>query len=247
MPCGVVRRRRVAPLVVWCVALASLSTAAAGCRRAFSGFDGGPRPPAEDAGPTDIDTDGDGLCDGQELSRGLRADNADTDADGYSDFAEVSLGDDPTLPSSPDRERLVFLSEASMAAAEVAVAMPVLGAGEVYQGAFQSLSQVYPDDQSAGSYFAGGTAVGATPGTQVFRVEPEAQRFVGVQGRTLLVFRVQFAYQGPVRGCLRAYPFLYSLKREDGRIVGQRRYTLVVVPDGGRPGESTWCGASPCW
>ncbi len=46
------------------------------------------------------DTDGDGLCDKDELARGTDARDADSDADGVTDFAEVQAGTDPLEPST---------------------------------------------------------------------------------------------------------------------------------------------------
>lgn len=47
---------------------------------------------------SNIDTDGDGLTDAQELALGTNPNNSDTDGDGISDFDESQLGTNPTSP-----------------------------------------------------------------------------------------------------------------------------------------------------
>ena len=49
---------------------------------------------------TTIDTDGDGLTDGEEINIGTDPTLADTDGDGVSDGVEVSLGSNPLDPTS---------------------------------------------------------------------------------------------------------------------------------------------------
>ncbi|MBN2785640.1 MAG: hypothetical protein JXR25_12520 [Pontiellaceae bacterium] len=48
-----------------------------------------------------MDTDGDGILDSDELALGLDLNNADTDGDGTPDGAEVQLGTDPLSPNMP--------------------------------------------------------------------------------------------------------------------------------------------------
>ena len=57
-------------------------------------------PPVDTAPPIDtalygVDSDGDGLSDGEELERGLDPENPDTDGDGYSDGDELLASRDP--------------------------------------------------------------------------------------------------------------------------------------------------------
>jgi Bacterial TSP3 repeat len=53
--------------------------------------------------PVCMDSDGDGLCDSDELIIGTNPFLADTDGDGYPDGLEVRLGSDPLNPNSiPD-------------------------------------------------------------------------------------------------------------------------------------------------
>lgn len=196
-----------------------------------------------DAFEPSVDTDGDGLCDGQELSRGLRIDDPDSDGDGYSDWVEVSLGFDPLRPSSPNRDRIVLLEEGSTARATVTVV--VRGMGETFYGSFQATRRFVDDGSSAADFFTGAAAVGAEPMGNVYAIED--QRFVRVLGRTALVFEMWFALAENPRDCLRAYPFEYVVKRDsDGRIGAMERFTLVVAPAGMRPGSGTWCAPEVC-
>ena len=229
--------------------LAALTFLLAGCPRSQPPpywLDGGPR---VDAGnPGRIDSDEDGLCDPQEEMRGLRIDHPDTDADGYSDLTEVSLGFDPFLRSSPDRDEILVLPETPTGQARVTFDFAVSGMGETYAGSFQAVDQMFSDGIDASDFYEGSGPVGAEPPTNVFAIDEERQSFVGVTGRTQLIFDVRFAFgTTEPMGCMRAYPFQYIVKREDGRIVTARRFTLVVAPNGERPGAGTWCGARPCW
>jgi hypothetical protein len=53
-------------------------------------------------GPTNADSDGDGLLDKEEADRGTNPAQEDTDGDGFTDPDEISAGTDPTKPTSPD-------------------------------------------------------------------------------------------------------------------------------------------------
>lgn len=209
-----------------------------------------PRPPGlidaqVDALPPFTDSDGDGLCDENEATRGTRADLADSDDDGYTDLVEVLNGFDPLLPASPDRDVLVFMNEAIGGTATATTTVSVRGDGESYLGTFDDVPPPLTDGQSAGTFFAGSRAVGATPMENVIVVEGE--QFVAVRGRTLLVFETLFEFDGEVRNCMRAYPFQYIVKRDDGSTVAQRRFVLVVTPPGMRPGEGEWCMPAGCF
>jgi hypothetical protein len=54
----------------------------------------------ENGAPVCRDSDGDGLCDSDELVMGTNPLLADTDGDGYPDGLEVTLGSDPLNPKS---------------------------------------------------------------------------------------------------------------------------------------------------
>jgi hypothetical protein len=49
---------------------------------------------------TDIDTDGDGICDEDEVTNGTDPNNPDSDGDGINDGDEIGLGTDPTNPDT---------------------------------------------------------------------------------------------------------------------------------------------------
>jgi len=227
------------PTIVRIAALGSIVVALAGCPRSNPPFvvdDGG-----GDAQPF-VDTDADGLCDAHEVSRGTRIDDPDTDADGFSDLMEASLGFDPALPASPERDGLVYLREQPGATTSVTFALPVSGMGETFTGAFASARQLFEDGEDATRYFDSAAAIAADPMSSIFMIEGE--RVLGVNGRTQLVFDVRFRFDDPVVGCSRAYPFQYAVKRDDGRIVAVRRYTLIVEPT---DAEAPWCSPRPCF
>ena len=64
----------------------------------------------------DLDDDGDGLSDGDEVLLGTDPLNADTDGDGIDDGAEVAAGTDPTVAESARVPSLAPLGLASLAA-----------------------------------------------------------------------------------------------------------------------------------
>lgn len=233
------RSRSKLALASFAVLVSTMALALAGCPRSTPSL----QDSGADADPF-ADSDGDGLCDPQELARGTRVDDTDTDADGYSDLAEVSLGFDPLLPASPDRADVVILQEVPGATAHVTAIVAVSGSGETYTGAFMPGRQAYDDGQSAAMYFESAAAIGAEPMENVVAIEGES--FLAVNGRTQLVFDVRFRFDAGVQSCLRAYPFQYAVKRDDGRIVGIRRFTLLIQPPAGGPGDGTWCAPVPC-
>lgn len=217
---------------------------AAGCNRSRSpSLDAGP---GSDAGPDLRDTDQDGLCDQHELARGLRWDDPDSDADGFSDLVEVSVGLDPLSRMSPPGDRVVYLRESAEGTARATLSLAVNGEGNSYSGSFAAVDPVYPDGVDAGDFFAGSGPVGAEPMTNVFEIDASTQSFIGVRGRTLLIYEILFRYSGEARGCMRAYPFQYTVKRDDGVFVGSARFTLVITPESGAADASEWCGAEPC-
>ena len=202
-----------------------------------------PLPP--DSGvPTDApvvidytDTDGDGLCDRTELSRGTNPTVADTDGDGLTDRVEVDFGFQPTRTDSPDRELLVPIVEAPGREARLTILHTVRGEGASYTGAFQALSTA--GDLDASAFYRASLAFGASPRENVFEIIPEEERITGVFDRTQLIYEVFFEVPLTLesRGCIHAYPFRYNIKRDDGTLVFARRYVLVVSPEG----VTDWC------
>ena len=236
------RSVRVAVAVVLTVGLALV-----GCNRSrppsLPPTDGGP----EDGGPPPMtDTDGDGLCDFDEEQRRTDPLSADTDVDGFSDYAEAIAGSDPFLSDSPNRDLLVFLTEETGDSVDVPVAFSVRGIGETFLGQFTALPLSIEDDgTTAATFYAGGRTAGASPMENV-RGPTDDERFRGVFGRTLLAFSLHFQQPQEPRGCMRAFPFSYSLKRDDGSFAGSVTRWLVVTPPDMTPGApgAVWCGPS---
>lgn len=228
------------------VGVASVVLCASGCNRSRSPwlFDAGP---PTDGGPPQRDTDQDGLCDEQEVARGLRVDDPDTDADGFSDLTEVSLGLDPLSRLSPPTDRVIFLRESAEGTARATMTITVDGEGDTYSGSFTAVSPAFSDGVDADEYFAGAGPVGATPTANVFEIDESTQAFVGVRGLTLLTYEIRFRFEGAARECQRAYPFQYTVKRDDGAIVASQRFTLVITPASGAADAAEWCGAEPCF
>lgn len=222
---------------------ALISIALAGCSNVAP-----PVPIPDAGGPIDAlvvdyrDTDGDGLCDSTELSRGTDPGVRDTDGDGLSDRVEVDFGFDPIRTDSPDRELLVRLAEASGSEVRLSIAHVVYGSGETYTGGFQPGWTA--GDLDASAFYTGSVAFGATPRANVFEIVPEEARFVGVSDRTELLFELRFETPASVEplGCLRGYPWRYDIKRDDGGLVFARRYILVVGPEDG----AEWCAPQGC-
>ncbi len=200
-----------------------------------------------DTGPTpEQDTDGDGLCDLDETERRTDPLSADTDADGFSDYVESVTGSDPFMIGSPNRDLLVFLREDDGAYIDVPISFSVRGIGETFLGSYLAQPMLIPDDgTTALTFYAGGHSAGASPMENV-RGASEDERFRGVFGRTLLAFSMRFEQRQAPRGCMRAFPFGYSLKRDDGSYAGTVIRWLVIAPTGMQPGApgAVWCGPS---
>jgi hypothetical protein len=190
--------------------------------------------------PPNLDTDGDGLCDFTELSRGTAVENADTDGDGFSDLVEIHILSDALMIDSPDRDDLVVLPTDRLATTSVALTYSVRAEGGTYVGGFSARPPSLGDGTSASEHYLRATAVTATPLSNVALIDGE--RFVGVVGRTLFTYQIDFEYRGDALvECMRAYPFSYQVKLEDGNIVGLQNRVLLVAPRGMEPGRGAWC------
>lgn len=212
-----------------------------GCPRSAQpapGRDAGPVVSPDAGPPPGLDTDLDGLCDVTEHARGTDPTNPDTDGDGISDRVEVDLGFDPTRRASPDASLLVQLSERLGSTADVTIVHTVRGQGDNYTGAFRSVAVADAEGVDAGDFYERSIAVGAVPMENVFEVLAEEERITGVVGRTRLVYAIELAFAGDPRGCRRAYPFRYLIKRDGGTTVTNRRYVLIVLPEND---DGTWC------
>lgn len=203
--------------------------------------DGGePTPP--DSGPSFLDSDGDGLCDDTEIMWGTDPMAADSDRDGLTDRAERDFGYAPLEADSPPRDILLFMEEREGGTAQFPIERVVRGEGETYTGAFEPLPVANRLDYDAATFLEAALAVGAVPAENVFEVRSEEQRFLGVFGRTQLVFELRFEFGSAIeRSCVTAFPFRYQIKREDGVLVGFGRYLLVLLPSGERLDTAEWC------
>jgi hypothetical protein len=191
---------------------------------------------------TTVDTDMDWVCDNTELLRETRLDDPDTDGDGYSDFVEIANGYDPLLPSSPPREEILLMRETATATLQEPIEQVVFGEGQSFQGGLEAYMARDLTGATAATYFQRTTAVVANPPENVADIIEDEARFLNVIGRTLLVFEVHFAFGSELpRGCNRAYPMRYTVKRDDGTFVGSRRLLLVVLPEGSSIEAGNWC------
>ncbi len=185
------------------------------------------------------DSDEDGVCDTTEVERGSDPTRVDTDGDGFSDLAELfTLGSNVTDNGDPNRERVFILRESESSAVQIPIERAFTGGGEDYVGVFEPGAE---DDAgiSAATFFTGAVASFAEPMSNVAIIDGEA--FRGLNGRTLLSWEARFEYSDTPRACIRAYPFRYSVKRSDGRIVFVSRLTLLVLPVGQTLATGQWC------
>lgn len=209
--------------------------------------DGGPPADAPDVdGDATIlptgDMDGDGLCDETERMRGTDPLVQDTDLDGFIDSAEVLLGFDPLGNMSPDRDRTYVMRETPEAALQVPIEVVVFGRGEDYTGAFESLGTPDLAGTTAESLYLTSEPVFGEPADNVAFIDPEAEAFRAVEGRTLLGFEARFAFgDATPRVCNRAYLWRYNVKRSDGRLVSASRHVIVVLPPGATIAGGPWC------
>lgn len=196
----------------------------------------------EDVPPSNGDSDGDGLCDVTEISRGTDPTLIDSDADGFTDYAEVIYGFNPIVPSSPDRTTVFILQENPAASLQIPIEVTVTGSGEDYGGAFESV--IVPDrgDQSAETFYVESLPTFAVPSENAAFIDEDAETFRAVVGRTLLGFEVRFAFGDTLgRDCIRAYPFRYNVKRSDGRLIALERNLLLILPRGQTLATGEWC------
>ena len=197
------------------------------------------RPAVIDTGDPRADTDRDGLCDESERMRGTDPSMVDTDGDGLLDSFEARIGTNPrTLRDPPASDRVSILEEAG----SFATIEHVLE----YRGAGESLTAAVLDGTAGVDGRAASDLV--EPSIEAVMANPAAfvqgitgPRFVGVQGRTLLQWRLAFTARplattamdggAPVAlGCRRTYEALVSVKRDGDTVVQTRRILVDVVP-----------------
>ena len=80
-------------------------------------------------GPTNPDSDGDGIQDLEEVELGTDPANEDTDGDGFSDQEEIDVGTDPLVPPSPDELAIKTVAGGLEIAGRVISPMYLLGIG----------------------------------------------------------------------------------------------------------------------
>lgn len=219
------------------------------CFAAFACGETAPIVPPQDAGPIFLDgamprmdSDGDGFCDATELERGTDPNNPDTDSDGYPDLVEFYIGSDPTLATEPLREHVNVLRQSEGATVQVPLEVLVRGNGERFNGAFEGLRAFYQDGFDASVFYAESVASYGVPEGNVDERSESEELFRGVRGETLLGFEVRFAYDpSGLTTCIRAYPYRYNVKREDGVFVASQRRTLLVMPPAVRIDTGPWC------
>ena len=236
--------RRTHACAVSLVFLPLLGVLLAGCPEEHVSADAGDSGiTVPDAGDPLSDLDMDWVCDDTEVLRGTSLTDPDTDGDQYSDFAELAYGWDATLPSDPPREWVILLRENPDATVQYSLEQVVRGSGESYQGALETYLARDLAGATANDFFDGVYAVLGNPPENVREVRPDEGRFVQVIGRTLLVFELRFSYgtTDTPRSCIRGFPMRFTVKRDDGAIVGSRRLMLVIVPVGMDLDAENWC------
>lgn len=206
-------------------------------------------PPPRDLGPgvldgsggTPEDLDGDGLCNVTEMAEGTDPLNPDSDGDGFPDRAERTFGYDALNRAIPDREGVHLLRETPESTLQVAFEQ-IVSAGDEYGGAFDAVEVFDLADQDAATFYRSSVATFAEPPDNVAELDETGQTFRGVVGRTLLGFEVRFAFEDALpRGCIRGYPFVYTVKRADGVRVAIFRDLLLVLPVGATLETGGWC------
>ncbi|MAQ16076.1 MAG: hypothetical protein CMN30_14965 [Sandaracinus sp.] len=214
-----------------------------------------PARPAVDAGPTvpdgsmgtPNDWDGDGLCNATETANGTDPLAFDTDLDGFPDRLELDLGYDPLTFGSPATDDYHILRETEASSVQAAYELTVSASGEEYGGGFDPIPMFDLADQDAGTFYRGSVATFADPPDNVAELDPTTETFRGVVGRTRLGFEVFFEYGGAItRGCNRAYPFQYTVKRQDGVRLARFTELLVVLPVGQQLESTDWCIPDEC-
>jgi hypothetical protein len=196
------------------------------------------------------DADADGLCDFTEEELGTDPSAADTDGDGLPDVIELVNGLDATDPGSPEPGQVARLEAAQEGASEFEVRATVEGDGQGMSGYFEPLPTAYADGFNAADFFAGSTALSASPEDGVRSIDQGAAHFGAVYGHTRLAFSLRFTYPWEALGgtldCGRAYPFRYAIKADDGDTRSDQLYLLVVVPEGTIGTQAELCLPHSC-
>jgi hypothetical protein len=201
-----------------------------------------------DAAISDVDSDGDGLCDDSERSAGTDPTTPDSDGDGIPDVNEYLFGFEPVDPAVPGIDQLAFLEEEPGASVELTAHIWVQGLGDAHTGVFEAVQSAALNELSATDFNASVLAVAADPEDHAFDIDPQSARFGSVHGDTRLTFVLRFGFTDQEAvGCVRGFPFRFGVKRPDEHaLVGERLYLLVVVPPGARADAENWCKPEHC-
>ncbi len=196
-----------------------------------------------DAGPIPgVDSDGDALCDITEAGIGSDPNDVDSDDDSFPDDVEWRANYDATAPAEPARDHVIYIRETATEPLSTTIVVPVRGAGQVFQGYVSASGSLRESELIVTDFLAQGFALDAYPRANVLNIDSEAARFIGVEGRTQLVFSIAFQNgTNPLRDCIRAFPFRFNVKTDVGNIVWSDAYLLVVVPDPASAHASEWC------
>jgi hypothetical protein len=193
------------------------------------------------------DRDHDGVCDGTELTLGSDPERADTDRDGIPDYTEVNANFPLTDPSIPGPDQVLYLSADSYTTIDFVVRMTVNGSGLGYTGEFRPFEAFDARGITARDFYLGAEAIGGEPTDNVRGMQPEAERFESVLGKTRVSFQLHFAVgMVKVADCTIGYPFEYRLKDDNGRFTASRDYLLIVSPDSRAQGELKYCSPTSC-
>jgi Bacterial TSP3 repeat len=198
--------------------------------------------------PTELDSDGDGLCDATEEELGTNPQSNDTDGDRVPDLIELASDFDPVDPADPALDQIAYLEGARGASLDFEVRTTVDGDGQSLSGWFSPAGSFYTDGLTAADFFDGSTAISADPVDAARSINQEAASFAAVLGRTRLAFDLRFDFGArPDLKCGRVYPFRYAIKSDDGDTRSERFYLLIVGPSGGTgPNAGELCAPVEC-
>ena len=244
---GGASRARLLSWLTWSAWMGALS-GMAGCPTASP-----PPPPTLDSstiqdgpsGSASEDPDGDGLCTATERNLGTDPMAADTDGDGWPDGAEWQASSDPTDATEPDPAFVDALTEGAGAPLYISVLVETRARGHDLTGGIEDTA-LFEDGRRASQWLAALRAAAAYPSYRVAWIDEENATYRGVEGRVLVAFELSFQVPAEAaRGCARAYPYWFVLKRNDGvRWIVQRRWLRVAAPQGTGATEA-WCLSRP--
>lgn len=193
------------------------------------------------------DQDHDGLCDDTELTVGTDPGTIDSDNDTWPDLIELALALDPLDHDIPAPEQVTYLRAQPGDVALLEATVTVNGEGNSYLGRFRDRPSLYRDAPTSEALLTRGRALSAVPPDNIRSIESDRERFLGVNGKTLLNFELEFSYpeDGPQPGCAFVYSFDYtvsSIQRQSASPL----YLLVITPEEGPPTAQDFCLPGLC-